>query len=169
MGRVVGVEELVRIREDARAGSMRLVFTNGCFDIVHRGHTELFEAARALGDILVVAINSDASVARLKGSRRPIVAQEDRAAVLAALRAVDYVTIFEEDTPGRIIDLIEPDVLVKGADYEPDEIVGRERVEAGGGEVVRFPLREGFSTEQLLRRIARIYGDLKDKGQPGAD
>jgi D-beta-D-heptose 7-phosphate kinase/D-beta-D-heptose 1-phosphate adenosyltransferase len=169
MGRVVGVEELVRIRADARAGSMRLVFTNGCFDIVHRGHTELFEAARALGDILVVAINSDASVARLKGSRRPIVAQEDRAAVLAALRAVDYVTIFEEDTPGRIIDLIEPDVLVKGADYEPDEIVGRERVEAGGGEVVRFPLREGFSTEQLLRRIARIYGDLKDKGQPGAD
>ena len=167
MGRVVRVEELVRIREEARASSMRLVFTNGCFDIVHRGHTELFEAARALGDILVVAINSDASVARLKGSRRPIVAQEDRAAVLAALGAVDYVTVFEEDTPAEIIDLIRPDVLVKGADYRPGEIVGRERVEADGGEVVRFPLREGFSTEQLLRRIARVYGDLPDEGRPG--
>ena len=89
MGRVVDAEELLRIREDARAGSMRLVFTNGCFDIVHRGHTDLFKAARELGDILVVAINSDASVARLKGSKRPIVAQEDRAAVLAALRAVE--------------------------------------------------------------------------------
>jgi D-beta-D-heptose 7-phosphate kinase/D-beta-D-heptose 1-phosphate adenosyltransferase len=139
---------------------MRLVFTNGCFDIVHRGHTELFEAARRLGDILVVAINSDASVARLKGSRRPIVAQEDRAAVLAALRAVDYVTIFEEDTPAEIIDRVRPDVLVKGADYGMDEIVGRERVEADGGEVVRFPLKDGYSTEQLLRRIARAYSDL---------
>jgi D-beta-D-heptose 7-phosphate kinase/D-beta-D-heptose 1-phosphate adenosyltransferase len=160
MGRVVGADELVRVREDARARSMRLVFTNGCFDIVHRGHTELFEAARRLGDILVVAINSDASVARLKGSRRPIVAQEDRAAVLAALRAVDYVTIFEEDTPAEIIDRVRPDVLVKGADYGMDEIVGRERVEADGGEVVRFPLKDGYSTEQLLRRIARAYSDL---------
>ena len=167
MGRVVTAEELARIREDAGARSMRLVFTNGCFDIIHRGHTDLFEAARGLGDMLVVAINSDASIARLKGSRRPIVKQEDRAAVLAALEAVDYVTIFDEDTPAEIIDLLKPDVLVKGADYGIDQIVGRERVEADGGEVVRFPLRNGFSTGQLLRRIARVYGDLSGEGEAG--
>jgi D-beta-D-heptose 7-phosphate kinase/D-beta-D-heptose 1-phosphate adenosyltransferase len=167
MGRVVDAGELVKICEDARARSLRLVFTNGCFDIVHRGHTDLFKAARERGDILVVAINSDASVRRLKGSRRPIVAQGDRAALLAALEAVDYVTIFEEDTPAEIIDLLRPDVLVKGADYGIDEIVGRERVEADGGEVVRFPLREGFSTEKLLRRIARVYGDVTDEGGSG--
>jgi len=167
MGRVVEADELLSIRKDARARSMRLVFTNGCFDIVHRGHTDLFEAARGLGDILVVAINSDASVARLKGSKRPIVAQDDRASVLAALQAVDYVIIFDEDTPAETIDLLRPDVLVKGADYEIDEIVGRERVEADGGEVVRFPLRDGFSTERLLKRIARVYGDLPDEGEAG--
>lgn len=167
MGRVVDADELARIREDARTRSIRLVFTNGCFDIVHRGHTDLFKAARALGDMLVVAINSDASVTRLKGSRRPIVAEDDRAAVLAALEAVDYVVIFDEDTPAEIIDLLRPDVLVKGADYEIGEIVGRERVEADGGEVVRFPLRDGFSTEQLLRRIARVYGDPPDEGLSG--
>jgi len=162
MGRVVTAEELVRIREDARKTATRLVFTNGCFDIIHRGHTDLLRAARELGDMLVVAINSDASVARLKGNRRPIVRQEDRAAVLAALEAVDYVTVFEQDTPEEIIDLLRPDVLVKGADYEIDQIVGRDRVETDGGEVVRLPLRDGFSTEQLLRRIARAYGDLPD-------
>jgi D-beta-D-heptose 7-phosphate kinase/D-beta-D-heptose 1-phosphate adenosyltransferase len=160
MGRVVTAEELARIREDARKTATRLVFTNGCFDIIHRGHTDLLRAARALGDMLVVAINSDDSVARLKGSRRPIVGQEDRAEVLAALEAVDYVTIFEDDTPAKIIDLVRPDVLVKGADYEIDQIVGRERVESDGGRVVRLPLRDGFSTEQILRRIASVYGGL---------
>jgi len=167
MGRVVKADELVRIRDDARKTARRVVFTNGCFDIIHRGHTELLKAARELGDLLVVAINSDASVARLKGSRRPIVAQEDRAAVLAALDAVDYVTIFEEDTPAEIIDLLRPDVLVKGADYEIGQIVGRDRVEADGGEVVRLPLRDGFSTERLLRRIARTYGDLPGGADAG--
>ena len=162
MGKVVTPEELARIRDDAREDGRRFVFTNGCFDIIHRRHAELLGAARRLGDLLIVAINSDASVARLKGSRRPVVKQEDRAAVLAALEAVDYVTIFEDDTPAAIIDLLRPDVLVKGADYEMDHIVGRDRVEADGGEVVRLPLREGFSTEQMLRRIARAYGNPPD-------
>ncbi|HEC83307.1 MAG TPA: D-glycero-beta-D-manno-heptose 1-phosphate adenylyltransferase, partial [Firmicutes bacterium] len=115
MGKIVTLEELKQERERARAEGLRFVFTNGCFDLVHRGHVELLRAARNLGDVLAVAINSDASVTRLKGPRRPIVSQDDRAAVVAALDSVDYVTIFDEDTPERVITVLLPDVLVKGA------------------------------------------------------
>jgi D-beta-D-heptose 7-phosphate kinase/D-beta-D-heptose 1-phosphate adenosyltransferase len=159
MGEIVGMERLLKIRDSARRSRKRFVFTNGCFDIIHRGHVELLTRARALGDLLVVAINSDESVARLKGSRRPIVGQEDRAAILAALEAVDYVTIFKDDTPGRVIDALRPDVLVKGSDYAPDEIVGKAEVEEVGGRVVRIPLQGEFSTDRMLREIARRYGD----------
>jgi rfaE bifunctional protein nucleotidyltransferase chain/domain len=159
MGRVVDMDRLVEVRERARRSGKIFVFTNGCFDILHRGHIELLTQARAQGDLLAVAVNSDRSVARLKGDKRPIVHEEDRAAVLAALEAVDYVTLFDEDTPAEVISVLRPDVLVKGSDYDIDEIVGRAEVEEMGGRVVRIPLHGGFSTERLLREIARRYSD----------
>ncbi len=157
MGRIVDIEELKRERERARREGLTFVFTNGCFDLIHRGHIELLRSARSFGDILTVAINSDASVRRLKGPKRPIIGQEDRSAVLAAIIFVDYVMIFDEDTPEKVISDLIPDVLVKGADYSMHEIVGREQVESAGGRVVRVPLLEGYSTERLLREIAERY------------
>jgi D-beta-D-heptose 7-phosphate kinase/D-beta-D-heptose 1-phosphate adenosyltransferase len=133
----------------------RIVFTNGCFDIVHRGHVELLERAKSLGDILVVALNSDASVRRLKGEGRPLFGEEDRARVVAALEAVDHVVIFGEDTPLETITALEPDVLVKGAEYGEGEIVGEEFVLARGGRVERVAMLKGFSTTALIERIRR--------------
>jgi len=133
----------------------RIVFTNGCFDILHRGHIEILAKAKSFGDILIVGLNSDASVARLKGASRPFVGQEDRSYILAALEAVDYVVIFEEDTPLEAIRELEPDVLVKGAEYEHGKIVGSDIVEARGGRVERVPMRPGYSTTSLLEKIRR--------------
>lgn len=141
------------IGEFGRPRSERLVFTNGCFDVLHRGHVEYLEAARALGDRLVVALNTDASVTRLKGAGRPLVGEADRARVLLGLRAVDIVTIFDEDTPRELLAALLPDVLVKGGDYALEQIVGREEVEAAGGEVVVIPFVDGYSTSALLQRI----------------
>src|SRR5690606_41880157 len=141
------------LRRFGRPRSMRLVFTNGCFDLLHRGHVEYLFEARSLGDALVVAINSDASVRRLKGAERPLVPAADRALLVAALACVDAVTIFDEDTPRDLIAALLPDVLVKGADYSLDEVVGRTEVEAAGGSVVLVPLRPGYSTTGLVRRI----------------
>jgi rfaE bifunctional protein nucleotidyltransferase chain/domain len=139
-----------------RAQPGKVVFTNGVFDLLHRGHVHLLLAARAEGDALVVGVNSDSSVRRLaKGGDRPVNSEADRAFVLAGLEAVDCVVAFEEDTPLEIITRLEPDVLVKGADYEPDAIVGREVVEARGGRVVRVPLMSGYSTTSLLGRVRR--------------
>lgn len=136
-----------------RAGEARIVFTNGVYDLLHRGHVEYLEEARALGDRLVVGVNTDASVRRLKGPSRPIVTLEDRAAVLRALACVDLVVAFDDDTPLRLIEAVQPDVLVKGADYAVGEIVGREVVEARGGLVTTIALREGLSTSTLVERI----------------
>jgi len=141
-----------------RAAKARIVFTNGVFDLIHRGHVEYLEEARALGDRLVVGLNTDASVRRLKGPSRPIVALEDRAAVVAALACVDLVVPFDDDTPQRLIEAVRPDVLVKGGDYTPDTIVGREFVEAHGGRVTTIALREGLSTSDLVRRIREGRG-----------
>lgn len=138
-----------------RPRDARLVFTNGCFDLLHRGHVEYLHQARSQGDALVVGVNTDASVRRLKGPPRPLVAQGDRATVLAALASVDAVTLFDEDTPRELIALLLPDVLVKGGDYALDEIVGREEVEAAGGEVRVIPFLEGYSTSALIERIRR--------------
>ncbi len=135
-----------------------MVFTNGCFDLLHRGHVSLLERARALGDLLVVGLNSDASVRRLKGRGRPLVPEEDRAYVLASLRAVDAVTIFDEDTPLALIRALLPDVLVKGADYRPEEVVGAEVVRDAGGIVHLLSLEEGRSTSGLLERIRQKDG-----------
>lgn len=145
--------ENVLLEQLARPRDNKLVFTNGVFDILHRGHIEYLFAARALGDALVVAINTDASVRRLKGPERPINADEDRAIVLAGLGCVDYVTFFADDTPLRILSALLPDVLVKGGDYTPDTIVGRSEVEAAGGHVVVIPFVEGRSTTGTVNKI----------------
>lgn len=131
----------------------RVVFTNGCFDILHRGHVAYLCAARALGDRLIVGVNTDASIRRLKGPGRPVNSENERAYVLAALACVDAVTLFDEDTPAELIDVLRPDVLVKGGDYTPDRVVGREIVEAGGGRVVIIPYIEGRSTTGIIERI----------------
>lgn len=151
--KVLDVDELLARHGRPRPG--RLVFTNGCFDILHRGHVECLAAARAMGDTLVVGLNTDASVARLKGRHRPHVPLEDRAAVLAALAGVDVITPFDADTPRALIAALLPDVLVKGGDYAPEGVVGREEVEAAGGEVVVVPYLPGRSTTELARRIRR--------------
>ena len=149
-------ELLARLEEPRRAGR-RIVFTNGCYDIVHPGHVDLLERARALGDILVLGLNSDDSVRRQnKGAGRPFNSFEARAFVLAHLASVDFVTGFDEDTPLELIRTLRPHVLVKGGDWAHDKIVGHDIVEADGGKVYSLPLIEGFSTTALARRIAEL-------------
>jgi len=145
-------EERARI-EGWRAGSDRIVFTNGVFDLLHRGHVEYLEEARALGDRLVVGVNTDRSVQRLKGPLRPIVPEEERVELLSALESVDLVLLFDEDTPERLIRELRPHVLAKGGDWSLEEIVGREFVESLGGRVERIPHRAGLSTSALVQRI----------------
>ncbi|HEX7049453.1 MAG TPA: D-glycero-beta-D-manno-heptose 1-phosphate adenylyltransferase [Longimicrobiales bacterium] len=137
----------------ARPRDCRIVFTNGCFDLLHRGHVEYLQAARALGDLLVVAVNTDAGVRRLKGPGRPIIPAEDRAVVLAALGCVDVVTLFDEDTPEALIAALLPDVLVKGGDYRADDVAGADAVRAAGGEVIILPFLDGRSTTDIVHRI----------------
>lgn len=146
------------VRRFGRPRDHTLVFTNGCFDLLHRGHAAYLAAAAREGDRLVVGLNSDDSVRRLKGPGRPVQPEEDRAYLLASLRAVDAVTVFGEDTPLALVEALEPDVLVKGDDYAPDEVVGREEVEAAGGRLVLVPLEPGRSTSGLLRRIREGKG-----------
>jgi D-beta-D-heptose 7-phosphate kinase/D-beta-D-heptose 1-phosphate adenosyltransferase len=141
------------ILEGWRAAGERIVFTNGVFDVLHRGHVEYLEDARALGDRLVVGINTDGSVSRLKGPERPIIPEDERAELLAALESVDLVLRFDEDTPERLIVEVAPDVLAKGGDWALDAIVGREFVTARGGRVERIRVREGWSTSRIIDRI----------------
>ena len=150
---IIPRHELASLIDQLRAEGKRIVFTNGCFDILHRGHVEYLAAARQLGDVLIVGLNSDASIRRLKGPDRPINPQDDRAAVLDGLRSVDIVTIFEEDTPAQLIAIVEPDVLVKGGDYTEATVVGADVVRARGGRVVIVPLLEDRSTSALIARI----------------
>lgn len=145
--------ELGRFREENR--KRKIVFTNGCFDLLHRGHVEILARAKALGDVLVVGVNTDASTKRLKGSSRPLVREDDRAYVLAGLEAVDYVVLFDEDTPLETIRELEPDVLVKGDEYARGGIVGADFVEEHGGRVERIPMLKGFSTTSLIEKIRR--------------
>jgi D-beta-D-heptose 7-phosphate kinase/D-beta-D-heptose 1-phosphate adenosyltransferase len=132
----------------------KIVFTNGCFDLLHVGHVRLFEKAKSFGDILVVAVNSDSSVKKIKGNSRPLVSQTARAQLIASLEMVDYVVIFEEKTPEEIIKALKPDILVKGGDYKMGEIIGRHDVK----KVVRFKVVKGFSTTNLIKKIVKIYG-----------
>ena len=141
-----------------RSESRRIVFTNGVFDLLHPGHVRYLRAARREGDVLIVGINSDRSVRENKGPSRPIMPQQERAEVLEALQCVDAVVVFDEETPARIISHLQPDVLVKGADWAADAIVGRETVEARGGRVVRVPVEAGWSTSAIIERARRSAG-----------
>ena len=134
-----------------------VVFTNGCFDIIHAGHVSYLKKAKALGDILVVGLNSDSSVRKIKGGSRPINREKDRASVLSSFSFVDYIVIFNEDTPEKLIKIIRPDVLVKGGDWKVKDMVGNEYVVSYGGRIARIPLVKGFSTTSLIEKIAR-YG-----------
>jgi len=145
--------EAREVIRDLQAAGKKVVFTNGCFDILHAGHVRYLREARALGDLLVIGMNSDKSVRRLKGAGRPLVREAERAEVLAALEMVDCVTIFDEDTPAELVAELRPDVLVKGGDYKAEDVVGREAVEASGGRVVIVPLVRGTSTTGLIRKI----------------
>ncbi len=147
-------EDALRLRRKARAEGRRVIFTNGVFDILHRGHVEYLQKSRDMGDLLIVGLNSDASVKRIKGPSRPINPQEDRAVVLAALACVDCVVVFDEDTPQRLIELLVPDVLVKGADWKAEEIVGSDVVLRNGGRVETVDLVPGRSTTGLIKRIS---------------
>ncbi|MGB2960528.1 MAG: D-glycero-beta-D-manno-heptose 1-phosphate adenylyltransferase [Bacteroidota bacterium] len=158
MGRIVGLRRLRLLRKELKRKGKTVVFTNGTFDILHRGHVEYLAKARGLGDVLVVGLNTDQSIRRIKGKGRPINPGSDRAAVIASLASVDYVCFFSEDTPHQIISSLLPDVLVKGADWKLDEIVGRDVVEQHGGRVRRIRLTQGRSTTLILQRVLRMYG-----------
>jgi D-beta-D-heptose 7-phosphate kinase/D-beta-D-heptose 1-phosphate adenosyltransferase len=149
--------ELISILEDFRRNGKKIVFTNGCFDLLHIGHIKYLREAKGFGDILVVALNSDSSVRRLKGDKKPLIPQSERAEVLSALEMVDYVTIFDEDTPYEIIKELQPDVLIKGGDWTIEKIVGRDIVEAKGGKVIAIPFIEGASTSRIVERILEKY------------
>ena len=156
----------IRTLEDLKAecqmlkqDNKKVVFTNGCFDILHPGHTRYLEEARAMGDYLIVGLNSDSSVRKIKGPERPILPQEARAEVLASLQFVDAVVIFDEPDPYRVIKTLVPDVLVKGGDWAEHEIIGADIVKSAGGKVVRIPYVEGFSTTAILNRIAQMTGN----------
>lgn len=158
MGKIISQEELVQLAAREKGAGRRVVFTNGCFDLIHPGHVRCLAEARALGDVLVVAVNSDRSVRGNKGSERPLVPERDRAEVIAALASVDYVTIFDEPTPRELIARVLPNILVKGADWALGEVAGREEVEAAGGRVVSIPLAAGYSTTSLVQRIRTAGG-----------
>lgn len=156
MSRVLDDAGLVAFVREQRAAGRRIVFTNGVFDILHPGHVRYLQAARRHGDLLIVGVNSDASVRRNKGPSRPINPENERAEVLAALDCVDAVSIFDDDTPAAIVRRVEPDVLVKGADWPSDQIVGRDTVEARGGRVILEPVERGYSTTSIIERIKNL-------------
>ena len=157
--KLLSPSELLGVRQSLRAAGRSLVFTNGVFDLLHVGHVRYLAQARALGDALLVAVNSDRTVRELKGNSRPIINEHERAELLAALRQVDYVTIFDDISPRTLIASLLPDVLVKGGDYALDEIHGREEVEAAGGRVVSLPFVAGASTTDLIERMRSIKSD----------
>jgi len=155
MGKIVSQDDLIQAIAREKDHGRCVVFTNGCFDLLHPGHVRCLAQARALGDVLVVAVNSDRGVRGNKGPERPLVPEQDRAEVLAALSSVDYVTIFDEPTPRELIARVLPNVLVKGADWALDEVAGRKEVEAAGGRVISVPIAQGYSTTSLLQKIRK--------------
>ncbi|HEQ97844.1 MAG TPA: D-glycero-beta-D-manno-heptose 1-phosphate adenylyltransferase [candidate division Zixibacteria bacterium] len=154
MGRVIGVNRMAELRKSWR--SCRVVFTNGVFDLIHYGHLKLLQDCKILGDVLIVGLNSDASVRKIKGPRRPIMPFKERSKILAALEPVDYVVSFSDETPLKLIKKLKPDVLVKGSDYKVKEIVGAEEVKGWGGEVRRVKLLPGHSTSELIKKIGKL-------------
>ena len=153
MNTVTTIHNIKKIISDLKNKGLKIAFTNGCFDILHRGHIEYLEKARSFADILVLGLNSDNSVRRLKGTPRPYMNEEDRAFILSRLECVDVVCIFEEDTPENLIKIVEPDFLIKGGDYSLDQIVGRTEVEKNGGKVLTIPFVKGKSTTNIIKLI----------------
>jgi rfaE bifunctional protein nucleotidyltransferase chain/domain len=158
-GKILSRDDLPAVRSEAKQAGRTIVFTNGCYDLLHRGHLHCFLQARGEGDILVVGVNSDRSVRELKGPKRPLQSEEDRALLVAALEPVSYVVVFDEPTPEKLIRALEPDVLVKGAEYASNAIVGADVVEAAGGRVVRIPMIKERSTRALIRTIVARYAE----------
>ena len=155
-GKVLNWQKITDVVKSLRINKKKIVFTNGCFDVIHVGHIRYLRQARALGDVLVVGLNSDSSVRLVKGEHRPIIPEEERAEVLAALEFVDYVVIFTEETPTHLIKLIRPDILVKGGDWSIDKIVGREVVEEYGGIVMPLPFHPGKSSSDIIEKIKKL-------------
>ena len=161
MGQFYTREQLIAERAEWKRAGKKVVFTNGCYDVLHPGHIRLLEAARSLGDVLILALNTDASVQRLKGPTRPLIRENQRAELAAALEAVDAVTFFDEDTPRDLIAAVLPDVLIKGADWA-HFIAGREEVEAAGGQVLALPLEPGYSTTGILEKVLALQFSSSD-------
>lgn len=151
--------EIKKIREQLKQQNKKVVFTNGCFDLIHSGHVDYLVKAKEMGDVLILALNSDSSIRNIKGDKRPILKQDERAFIVSNLKPVDYVTFFEEDTPAEIINELIPDVLVKGADWDLDKIVGREIVEANGGEVKTIKFVNDQSTSKIIKIIKERFKD----------
>lgn len=157
MEKILARKDLKTKIDAAKSAGEKVIFTNGCFDIIHAGHTHYLAQAKALGDLLVVAVNSDASVRSIKGEKRPLVPEDERAEVVAALGCVDFVVIFEEPDPQALVDLLRPDVLVKGGDWREEDVIGRESVASWGGKVVIIPHKKGLSTTNIVERIKAVY------------
>jgi D-glycero-beta-D-manno-heptose 1-phosphate adenylyltransferase len=157
MKNILTRSELAAVRKELKKLNKKVVFTNGCFDLIHAGHVDYLLKAKAMGDILIVALNTDSSVKRIKGDKRPILSQDERAFIISNLKPVDYVTFFEEDTPKEIIEELVPDYLVKGADWSLDKIVGRDVVESNGGEVKTIKFVNDQSTSMIIRSIIEKY------------
>jgi D-beta-D-heptose 7-phosphate kinase/D-beta-D-heptose 1-phosphate adenosyltransferase len=161
MGKILSQGELKKEIEKLKGAGKRIVFTNGCFDILHTGHTRYLREARKLGDVLVLGLNSDASIRSIKGEKRPIVPEAERADVMASLESVDYLTIFNEPTPLELIELLKPDVLVKGGDWAEKDIVGGDAVRKWGGTVAVIPEIKGASTTNIIEKILQVYGNWR--------
>lgn len=150
---ILTIDDFEKLRNKIKSENKKIVFTNGCFDILHRGHISYLNQAKSLGDILIVGVNSDSSVKKLKGEDRPVNIENDRAYVLDNVKSVDYVIIFEEDTPYNLIDKIKPDYLVKGGDWKEEDIVGSDIVKANGGKVISLQYVENYSTTNILKKL----------------
>lgn len=158
MKKILTWEELKKEADRLRGKGKKIAFTNGCFDILHVGHVQYLREARKTGDLLILGLNSDASVRAIKGEKRPLVPQGERAEVVASLMSVDYITVFDETTPLKLIEYLRPDILVKGGDWKEEEVVGRDAVRSWGGKVVIVPMTEGASTTNIVEKIRRVYG-----------
>lgn len=159
MNKILSWDALKNAVERRRSDGQKIAFTNGCFDILHVGHVQYLKEARKAGDFLILALNSDTSVRALKGDKRPLVPQTERAEVVASLEAVDYVTFFNETTPLKLIEFLRPDCLVKGGDWKEEDVIGGESVRSWGGRVVLIPVVEGASTTNIVEKILRVYGE----------
>jgi D-beta-D-heptose 7-phosphate kinase/D-beta-D-heptose 1-phosphate adenosyltransferase len=157
-GKLKSLDELTAIAAAARQQGKTVVFTNGCFDILHRGHVHILRQAKAAGDLLIVALNSDRSVREIKGDKRPVLAETDRVELIGALEMVDYVVVFDEAEPTRLIAAIKPNVLAKGGDWSRDKVVGAELVERNGGRIAVIPYLKGYSTSEIIERIMKQNG-----------